>query len=259
MLDSDESDGAPIRLQAFLARAGVASRRAAERLILEGRVAVNGAVVLKLGTKVNPGDSVAFDGAPLAAAERKRYLILNKPAGYLCTMSDPEGRPLAADLLRGRVTERVYNVGRLDQWSCGLLFFTNDGEIAAKLVHPSGGIDKEYEFTADRTLDDAFFASFLGGATIDGLVYRALSAERTGPATGRIILLEGKNREIRRVLEATGRKALSLKRIRIGPLVLGDLPEGAFRDLTEQELDALRAYGKQGRGSPSSDQVVASP
>jgi len=245
-----EPDGLPIRLQTYLARAGLASRRAAERLILAGRVAVNGSVVRELGTKVLPGDSVSFDGAPVAAAERKRYLVLNKPAGYLCSMSDPEGRPLAVDLLKGRVVERVYNVGRLDQWSCGLLLFTNDGDFAAKLVHPAGGIDKEYEFTADLPLDDSFFSSFLDGSTVDGVVYRALSAERTGPASGRIVLLEGKNREIRRVLEAAGRKALALKRIRIGPILLGDLADGAFRDLSEAELLALRSYERRGRASP---------
>ena len=239
----ENPEGGPLRLQVFLARAGLASRRAAEQLILDGRVKVNGSVVRELGTKVGPGDSDELDGAPVAPAERKRYLILNKPAGYLCSLSDPEGRPLAIDLLKGRVAERVYNVGRLDQWSAGLLLFTNDGELAARLVHPSGGVDKEYEFSTDGPLDEAFFESFRRGIEIDGVVYRALEARRTGPASGRVVLLEGKNREIRRVLEVSGRRALVLRRVRIGPLALGDLAEGAFRDLAESELEALRAYG----------------
>ncbi len=232
----------PLRLQAYLAKAGVASRRAAERIILEGRVAVNGSLVRELGTKVLPGDRVELDGRPLRLEGAKRYILLNKPAGYLSSMSDPEGRPLAADLLKGRVGERVYNVGRLDQWSSGLLLFTNDGELAAKLSHPSGGIDKEYEFRADAPVPDSFFAGLAAGMTVDGVQYRALSAERTGPASGRIVLLEGKNREIRRALEAVGRRALELRRVRIGPLRLADLPEGSFRDLSPSELDSLRGY-----------------
>jgi 23S rRNA pseudouridine2605 synthase len=236
-----------LRLQAFLARAGVASRRAAEQIILDGRVRVNGALVRELGSKVVPGDIVELDGKPLSAEERKRYILLNKPAGYLCSMADPEGRPLAADLLRGRVTERVYNVGRLDQWSSGLLIFTNDGDLASRLVHPSGGIDKEYEFLADAPLGEDFFLSFRRGLKIDGILYRALTAEKTGPASGKVVLVEGKNREIRRVLEAAGRKALKLRRVRIGPLAIGDLADGSFRDLSPAELEALRSYGGRGR------------
>jgi 23S rRNA pseudouridine2605 synthase len=232
----------PLRLQAYLAHAGVASRRAAELIILAGRVSVNGSIVRELGSKVSPGDRVELDGRLIGAEERKRYLILHKPAGYLCTMSDPEGRPLAADLLKGRVAERVYNVGRLDQWSSGLLLFTNDGELASRLVHPSGGIDKEYEFTADGPISDDFFDSFVRGLTIDGVHYKAMTAERTGPSSGKVVLVEGKNREIRRVLEAAGRRARVLRRVRIGPLRLGDLPEGQFRDLSDAELEALRAY-----------------
>ncbi|HUW41234.1 MAG TPA: pseudouridine synthase [Rectinemataceae bacterium] len=243
----DEDDGR-IRLQVYLARAGVASRRAAERVITEGRVSVNGLRVMELGTKVGPDDHVEIDGRPVAARERLRYLILNKPPGYICAMSDPEGRPLAVQLLKAAVAERVYNVGRLDQWSAGLLLFTNDGELASRLVHPSGGIDKEYELQADAPLPDEFFADFPRGVEIDGLVYKAESLRRTGPSSARVVLLEGRNREIRRVLESFGRRALSLRRVRIGPLQLGDLAEGSFRDLRPEELRALSQY----RGSEGS-------
>jgi len=246
-----------LRLQAFLARAGVASRRAAERIILDGRVSVNGAVVRELGTKVSAGDLVALDGRELALKERLRYILLNKPAGYLCAMSDPEGRPLAIDLLRGRVAERVYNVGRLDQWSSGLLLFTNDGELTSRLVHPSGGIDKEYEFVADAPVDDGFFPAFRQGIVLDGIMYRAISVERTGPNSGRVVLVEGKNREIRRVLESVGRRAKVLRRTRIGPLVLGDLAEGTFRDLGTEEVEALRAYPGYGGGGPLGHRAVS--
>ena len=153
---SAPADG--IRLQAFLAHAGVASRRACEAIILDGRVSINGAVSSKLGVRVMPGDAVRLDGRPVGPEGRKRYILLNKPAGYLSAMSDPEGRPLAAELLKG-VRERVYNVGRLDQWSSGLLLFTNDGEFASILVHPSGGVEKEYEIIADADLEDDFFTS----------------------------------------------------------------------------------------------------
>jgi 23S rRNA pseudouridine2605 synthase len=202
----------------------VASRRASERIILEGRVAINGAVAAELGVRVRPGDSVTLDGRRLGQEGRKRYILLNKPAGYISAMSDPEGRPLAAELLKG-VEERVYNVGRLDQWSSGLLFFTNDGDLAALLVHPSGGIEKEYEIIADAPLGEDFFAGFSQGVETDGIVYRALSLERTGPASARVVLLEGKNREIRRVLERFDRRAKLLRRVRIGSIAIGDLPE----------------------------------
>jgi 23S rRNA pseudouridine2605 synthase len=234
-----------IRLQAYLAHSGVASRRACEGIILSGRVAINGKKVTELGVRVKPGDSVSLDGKALEPETRKRYILLNKPAGYICAMSDPEGRPLAADLLKG-VGERVYNVGRLDQWSSGLILFTNDGELASLLVHPTGGIEKEYEIVADAPLGEDFFEAFSSGLDIDGVAYRALSLARTGPKEARVVLIEGKNREIRRVLERFGRKAITLRRVRIGPIALGELPEGSFRELSGPELKSLRSFGKRG-------------
>jgi 23S rRNA pseudouridine2605 synthase len=235
-----------VRLQAFLARAGVASRRACESLILEGRVAINGEVASELGRRVAPGDSVALDGKPVRPEERKRYLLLNKPAGFISSMSDPEGRHVASELLIG-VEERVYNVGRLDQWSAGLLLFTNDGELASILVHPSRGVEKEYEIAADAPLGDDFFSGFREGLEIDGVSYRAVSIRRTGPSSARVTLVEGKNREIRKVLEHFGRKALVLRRVKIGPLEIGGLPEGAFRELTKAEIETLLAFGEKQR------------
>jgi 23S rRNA pseudouridine2605 synthase len=238
-----------LRLQVFLARAGIASRRAAERIILDGRVTVNGERVAELGTKVRSDDIVKLDGRVLKVQEGHRYLLLNKPPGYICAMSDPEGRPLAIDILKGAVTERVYNVGRLDQWSSGLLLFTNDGNLASRLVHPSGGIDKEYELVADAPLPEAFCSDFMRGVEIEGVVYKAEDVRQSGPTTARVVLVEGRNREIRRVLESFGRRALSLRRIRIGPLLLGNLAEGSFRDLSPEELAALSRYGEENQGS----------
>lgn len=238
-----ESAAGDIRLHVYLARAGVASRRAAERLILEGRVAVNGRPATELGTKVGPRDRIELDGRLVTAQEPHRYLLLNKPAGYLCAMSDPEGRPLAVDLIKASVSERVYNVGRLDQWSSGLVLFTNDGELAARLLRPASGIDKEYAVVADEALPEEFFRDFERGIDIEGVRYRAARIERSGPTSARVVLIEGKNREIRRVLEHFGRRARTLCRTRIGPLRLDGLAAGAFRELTRAEVDALRSYG----------------
>ena len=235
-----------IRLQAFLAHAGVASRRACERIILDRRVSINGTISCELGVRVQTNDIVTLDGRILESESTKRYILLFKPAGYLSAMSDPLNRPLASELLNG-IKERVYNVGRLDQWSSGLLLFTNDGELASFLVHPSGGIEKEYEITADAPLGDDFFIGFRNGVEIDGIIYRALSVERTGLISAKVILIEGKNREIRRVLEHYGRKAKVLRRVRFGWLTLEGLVEGAYRDLSASEVEALREFGEKNR------------
>ena len=144
MVEQNETSEGAVRLQAYLARCGVASRRASEAIILEGRVSLNGRTVRELGTKMHPGDLVELDGKPLKLEERKIYLALHKPEGYICSSSDPQGRPMAKDLLPQSITERVYNVGRLDLRSSGLILFTNDGGFAAKVGHPSAQIEKEY-------------------------------------------------------------------------------------------------------------------
>jgi len=236
------------RLQVFMASCGIASRRACEKLIVEGKVYVNGARAV-LGSKVGPEDSVVYEGKLLAPEARLRYIILNKPRGFVSSMSDEQDRPVAASLLGGSVSERVYNVGRLDQWSSGLLLFTNDGALARILIHPSGGVDKEYLVHTDRPIPSELPASFLKGLAIGEERFRALEAELLDPRTMRIVLLEGKNREIRRVLEHFGLRALSLRRVRLGPIALGDLAEGASRELSPQEVSALVAYSdKQGKG-----------
>ena len=235
-----------IRLQAFLAHAGVASRRACEKIILDRRVSINGAISCELGVRVQSDDIVTLDGRILESETTKRYILLFKPAGYLSAMSDPGNRPLASELLKD-IKERVYNVGRLDQWSSGLLLFTNDGELASSLVHPTGGIQKEYEIIADAPLCEDFFIEFRNGLEIEGIVYRAFSVERTGSNSARVILLEGKNREIRRVLERFGRKAKVLRRVRIGCLTIEGLAEGSYRDLSASEVEALRILGEKNK------------
>ena len=226
----------PMRLQAYIARCGAASRRAAEALILAGRVQVNGEMVTELGTKVGPGDKVKLDGRELAIEAHKRHLVLNKPRGYVSTMDDPEGRPLAVGLIKPYVSERIYNVGRLDQWSQGLLLFTNDGDFAAKVGHPSSGIEKEYEVRCSVDIPDSLLAEFVEGLVADGQPYRAEKARKIEARVARVVLVEGRNREIRRVFASRSVQIESLIRVRIGPVLIGDLPEGAFRELTGEEL-----------------------
>jgi 23S rRNA pseudouridine2605 synthase len=228
-----------VRLQVYLAHAGIASRRAAEKLITGGRVQVNGAVVTVLGTKVGAGDIVCFDGEPVQPEARFRYLALHKPPGYICSSFDPQGRPLALELLSPDIRERLYNIGRLDFRSSGLILFTNDGDFAAKVSHPSAGIEKEYLVEASGIIPDEVVEAFTQGVLVDGIRYQAREIEKTGRKSLRICLVEGKNREIRRVFSHFHLHPNKLHRIRIGPVLLGDLAAGAFRPLGEAEIQAL--------------------
>ena len=238
-----------IRLQAYLAQSGVASRRASEKLIRAGQVKVNGKTAT-IGQSVQPGDEVEFDGKRVVPEARLRYILLNKPPGFLSTMSDDRDRPIAAALLGKVVSERIYNVGRLDQWSSGLLIFTNDGSLAKVLIHPSGEVDKEYLIKTDLPIPAGFDVSFTKGIDVDGETHRALSVDLVDDRTMKVVLVEGRNREIRRVLEHFGLRALALRRIRLGPITLGDLAEGASRELSEAEVNSIFTYStaRQGRG-----------
>ncbi|MDR0524800.1 MAG: rRNA pseudouridine synthase [Spirochaetaceae bacterium] len=228
-----------LRLQTYIARAGAASRRAGEALILAGRVTVNGRVITALGEKVSRADEVKLDGRVLTLETRRRYLALNKPPGYLCTSRDPFGRPLARDLLPPGISERLYSVGRLDYYSSGLIFFTNQGEFAAKIGHPSSLLEKEYALETSGAISDQFIETFLAGAEIENEKYQAKQITRTGKKKLRIVLIEGKNREIRRVCSFFHLHPLVLRRLRIGPVSLGNLPEGESRNLTPQEVALL--------------------
>jgi len=230
--------GRSIRLQVFLSHAGVASRRASEEIISSGRVSVNGVTITSQGYKLEEGDTVLLDGKPVQTESRLLYLALNKPAGYICSSSDPQGRPLALSLLP--VTkERLYNVGRLDYQSCGLIFFTNDGSFAARLGHPSSDLEKEYIVEATGYIPDEVVKAFNDGVTVEEIFYKAKSAQIVGRKTLRIVLVEGKNREIRRVFSHFHLHPSVLRRVRIGKVLLGDLAEGASRPLTESEIKSL--------------------
>ena len=227
-----------VRLQVFLAHAGVASRRAAENLIAQGRVTVNGRTVSVPGEKVLPGDEVRFDGQVVLTESRLLYLVLNKPPLYICSSSDPQGRQLALDLLPPH-KERLYNVGRLDYLSCGLIIFTNDGNFAAKAGHPSAEIEKEYIVDSTVPISDAVVEEFARGVNVDGVFYKPKSLEKIGRKSLRVVLVEGKNREIRRVFSHFHLHAEKLQRVRIGPVYMGNLMEGKSRPLTGDELSKL--------------------
>ncbi|EMB45698.1 rRNA pseudouridine synthase [Treponema denticola] len=228
-----------IRLQVYLARCGVASRRASENLILNGRVSVDGKIITELGTKVSGKEKICLDGKQIFPEAEKRYILLNKPEGYVCSLADEKDRPIAASLLKDTYTERLYNIGRLDMLSGGAILFTNDGDFSAKVEHPSSEIEKEYEVITVFEYPDEVLQKFLRGVRIEGVFYKALSAERIAKNKMRIVLIEGKNREIRRVLKFFNIKIKKLTRVRIGCVHLSDLPSGKHRPLTSEEIKGL--------------------
>ncbi len=244
-ITQDEATAAHVdgsmRLQVYLSHAGVASRRAAEQIILSGRVTVNGSTVSGMGSRVLPEDVVCVDGKRIQPEEHKRYVLLNKPAGYVCSLADEKGRPVAADLLKNHYAERLYNVGRLDMFSAGALIFTNDGQFAAVVGHPSAEIEKEYIVEASLPFRDEVIDAFGKGIRLENVFYKCRTAERLSARRLRIVLIEGKNREIRKVLEHFGVRVKNLIRVRIGPVVLGDIKYGEFRNLTPGEITELLA------------------
>jgi 23S rRNA pseudouridine2605 synthase len=236
------------RLQKILAAAGVASRRKAEEYITAGRVSLNGRVVTELGTKADPAtDVILVDGKPLKQAERFVYLLLNKPKGYVTTVSDPEGRPTVMQLLRG-VRERVFPVGRLDYASEGLLLLTNDGDLAQQLTKAASHVPKTYLVKVSGKPSEASLQRLRNGVTIaldDGRRVKTSPAEirlhEDAPNPWyEVTLIEGRNRQIRRMFQQVGHPVEKIKRIRLGSLTL-DVPPGKVRMLTERELTQLRA------------------
>ncbi len=227
------------RLQHYMALCGVASRRASEAIILEGRVTVNGETARELGTKVSASDRVLVDGKEIFMEETKRYVLLNKPAGYVCSLSDEKGRPVAADLLKDAYSERLYNVGRLDMFSSGLILFTNDGDFARTLSHPSAELEKEYIVDSSVPLPRNLAEDFMKGVRVDGVFYRCRDAVELNSHRMRIVLIEGKNREIRKVFESREIGIKRLMRVRIGNVGVSGLQFGQFRDLTSVEVQSL--------------------
>ena len=236
--NDNPSDGM-LRLQVYIARCGVASRRSAEQIILDGRVKVNGKVITEMGTKVSSSDVVMVDDNLIHFEAEKRYVLLNKPAGYVCSLADEKGREVAADLLKEKYSERLYNVGRLDMYSKGMILFTNDGDFAAKLSHPSAELEKEYIVETSQDIPADFPERFEKGIRVEGVFYKCKKCDILKPRKIRIILIEGKNREIRTVLENEKIGTKSLARVRIGSVNLDDLKPGESRDLTYEEVTSL--------------------
>jgi 23S rRNA pseudouridine2605 synthase len=223
------------RLHAFLARAGVASRRAGERLIGAGRVAVNGRHVTTQGNTVGPGDRVTLDGREVAVTAASVSVALHKPAGYLCSNHDPGNRPLARALLPA-AAGRLFHVGRLDLASSGLILFTNNGQLAVRATHPRFGVEKEYEVFTDRGVPISVLEQYRAGCRIGDVTYR-LSGYRLHPGNRvTLTLTEGRNREIRRVLGNAGLEVRRLTRVRVGPVTLRGLATGDWRPLTPPEV-----------------------
>lgn len=245
------------RLHKILSHAGVASRRAAEKLIAEGRVSVNGTTVREMGTKADAAaDDIRVDGRRIKAAQTLRYILLNKPAGYVTTRSDPQRRPTVIDLLRG-VREYVYPVGRLDYDTEGLLLLTNDGDLAARLTHPRHGVERTYEARVAGVPDADAIERLRKGIALDGRRTQPadvdlLSRRRPGPARAghfdrhesdallRITIREGRNRQVRRMCEAVGHPVKALARTRIGSLTDRQLKPGLWRELRAEEIRALK-------------------
>jgi 23S rRNA pseudouridine2605 synthase len=232
-----------MRLQKFLSRAGVASRREAERMIVAGRVRVNGTEARELGTRVHPDtDRVELDGRAVGLV-RTRWIALNKPRGVLTTLRDPEGRPTVYGLLPAEARGLRY-VGRLDRDTDGLLLFTNAGDLHHALTHPSTGVPRRYLARVDGRPDEGTLARLRGGVELeDGLarfdVAEQIRELREGGALLRLVLREGRKREVRRALEAVGHRVRRLRRVAFGPVRLGDLAVGSWRELAPEEIRAL--------------------
>jgi pseudouridine synthase len=234
------------RLQKILAHAGIASRRAAEKLIAEGRVTVNGTPVREMGTKADPShDDIRVDGRRVKGPERLRYILLYKPAGYVTTRSDPQRRRTVMDLIGG-VREYVYPVGRLDFDTEGLLLLTNDGDLAAMLTHPRHEVERTYEAHVAGVPDDNAIGRLRRGIPLDGRRTQpadvALLNKRPNDRQGILLITirEGRNRQVRRMLEAVGHPVRKLRRTKIGPLSDRRLKPGEWRDLSAKEVAALR-------------------
>jgi len=233
-----------MRVNRWLASCGLGSRRKCEELVVGGRVLVNGAPAA-LGTRIGPGDVVLVDGRPVAPSAPQGVWILHKPAGYVCTADDERGRPTVLDLARqlGR-RERLFPVGRLDLDTTGLLLLTTDGALAFGLTHPSHGVEKEYEAIIGQPLAAEALDRLRDGVEIEDGRTAPCRVEQEpceGGARVRLVLHEGRKRQVRRMLAAVGSPVRSLHRVRVGPLELGDLPRGTLREATADEVAALRA------------------
>lgn len=252
MAEEKETENAGlVRLQKYLAMAGVASRRHSEELIAAGRVRVNGRIVTEQGVKINPyGDKILLDDKPVILQEKKQYILLYKPVGYLSSVRDDRGRKTVLDLLPG-IKERIYPVGRLDYDTEGLLLLTNDGEFTNLLIHPRHEIEKTYRATVEGLLTPAEVSKIERGIMLeDGMTAPArvnLVSGNAKRSVAEITIHEGRNRQVRRMFAAVGHPVVTLKRERLGNLTLGDLQPGHWRFLSAKEIEDLTQQAKKHR------------
>ena len=233
-----------MRLQKFLAHAGVCSRRAAEELIRQGRVSIDGATVREMGLQVEPGKHrVEVDGRLIAGCEKHIYLVMNKPRGVLCTLRDTHGRKTVIDLV-GDTGRRIYPVGRLDMDSEGLLLLTNDGALSQRLLHPSHHVPRKYLVTVKGRPSKKDLALLENGIEIDGRPTKPCRMKLLGTqkrsSTIEVTLYQGMKRQIRLMMDSISHPVIRLKRIEMGPIRLKGLPPGGFRELDNKEINALR-------------------
>jgi pseudouridine synthase len=226
-----------MRLQKFLSAAGICSRRRGEQFIKAGRVNVNGQTIVELGTKIDPeNDQVSFDGKPIKYEQPLVYIVLNKPVDYVTSCRHP-GEKIVLDLVN--IGQRVYPIGRLDKDSTGLLLLTNDGRLHHRLSHPSFDHEKEYDVTVAKPITDGALQKLAAGLPMMGSKTRPARVQRIAPRQFRIILKEGKNRQVRRMVRKVGNQVKMLRRIRVAGIKLGRLPPGKWRHLTEKEIEAI--------------------
>ncbi|MDE2482947.1 MAG: rRNA pseudouridine synthase [bacterium] len=246
----DTSEG--IRLNKYLAQAGITSRRNADYMIAQGKVRINGRTVRELGTLVLPGDKVDVSGTAIAPIEERVYLVMHKPIGVMTTLRDPQGRRTIVELLPKKKMPRVVPIGRLDFDTAGVLLLTNDGELANRLMHPRFGVDKTYRATIAGRLSPEDVKRLNDGVMLEeaqaaGAKVRVVSV-RAGYSVVDITVHEGRNRQVRRMFEALGHPVQTLVRLRFGPVSLGDLGVGRTRDLTPREIAALGRVGRVEEG-----------
>ncbi len=232
-----------VRLNKYIANSGVCSRREADKLIADGKIKVNKETITELGYKVQPGDKVYYNGK-LLKREKLVYVLLNKPKDYITTMDDPDGRKTVMDLVKNAVPERIYPVGRLDRNTTGLLLFTNDGETAKKLSHPSYEIKKIYQVDLDKPISQVDFEKIQNGlqledgeATVDDIAVLSKDKSILG-----VEIHIGRNRIVRRIFEHLGYDVIRLDRVMYGPLTKKDLPRGKYRFLTDKEIVLLKNF-----------------
>lgn len=234
-----------MRINKYIAHSGVVSRRKADELIRNGKVKVNNQVVMELGIEISDKDVVEVEGINIHLEEKKVYLMMNKPSGYICSSNDEKGRKTVLELVKAKYSERLYSIGRLDFDTEGLLLITNDGDIANKLIHPSSNIDKVYYVELDAPLTVKSIQNLESGVTIDGYKTKKAKIKKVGKNTSTnrclITIGEGKNRQVRKMFETQRLKVKYLKRLSIGELYIEDLKPGEYRELTKKEVSYLKS------------------